>query len=327
VIEIVSTGGMTTVQDAGRHGHRRLGVSVGGALDVVAATVANRMVGNPDDAAFLEIAIFPLRVRFGAAARIALTGADANAELDGQRLPPWWSAVVQPGQVLVMRTPSAGGVGYLAVAGGIDVPVVMGSRSTDLKACFGGLDGRPLRKGDRLAVGAGHRPAGERRYGVVPPFVALAAPRPLDAPLTDERTTTVRVLPAAQWSAFPPAVRKQFLGTRWSITPDSNRIGLRLSGPALHTAKPLELLSHGIVPGVVQVPPNGQPIVMQCDAQTAGGYPKIATVIEADQWRVAQAGIGNGVCFVEVDRDEALRALEQLKHYLARVQRAIDTTS
>lgn len=321
-MEVLSTGGLTTVQDSGRRSLRRFGVGVGGPLDALAAQVGNLMLCNPADAAFIEVVVFPLRLRFDCKLRIAVTGSDAQMEVDGQRFPPWWSVVLQPGQVLTLRAPSAGGVAYLCVSGGIDVPLVLGSRSTDLKAGFGGYCGRTLRKGDVLAALPGKAAPGTRRFGVLPPCAGLAAPQLEGEDATP--ATVIRVLPAAQWEAFGAATRARFLASPWRITPDSNRIGLRLAGGEIKPDAPLELLSHGILPGVIQVPPHGAPIVMQCDAQTAGGYPKIATVIGADMWRLAQTPIGGQLRFQCVDMQAALAADEQQQNYVATVRRAVE---
>lgn len=325
MIEILSTGGLTTVQDMGRRGWRRFGVGVGGPLDALAATIGNRMLGNPADAAFLEVAIFPLRLRFTQAGRVAVTGSDAQMELDGQRFPPWWSVPVQAGQELTLRAPASGGVAYLCVAGGLDVPLVLGSRSTDLKAGFGGLQGRALRRGDTLAWLPPPRAPGLRRFGVLPPRAGLPGPEGEAGRAAGE--TLVRVLPAAQWQSLDEAGQAAFLSTRWQVSPDSNRIGLRLRGPRLHPTGQGELLSHGILPGVVQLPPQGEPIVMQCDAQTAGGYPKLATVIAADLWRLAQTPIGGGLRFQCVDMAQALAAQQAMQAYVARVARAVELHS
>lgn len=322
MIEILSTGGLTTVQDAGRRGYRRFGVGIGGPLDSLAATIGNLMLGNDPEAAFLEVVIFPLKLRLRQAARIAVTGSDAQVEVDGQRFPPWWSVPVQPGQVVTLRAPANGGVAYVCVSGGIDVPPMLGSRSTDLKAGFGGFHGRTLRKGDVLDVLPGMHAHGSRRFGVLPPCAGLPMPREGDGNASS--ATIVRVLPAAQWDCFSEAVRNEFLTATWQITPDSNRIGLRLSGPEIKPVQGMELLSHGIIPGVIQIPPHGQPIVMQCDAQTAGGYPKLATVIAADMWRLAQTPIGGKLRFQCVGMEEALAANRQVRDYVARVQRAME---
>jgi biotin-dependent carboxylase-like uncharacterized protein len=323
MIEILSTGGLSTVQDQGRFGYRRFGVGVSGALDTLAATVGNAMLGNAPSCAFIEIVLFPFRVRFAADCRIAVTGADALAAVDGVPICPWWSLPVRAGQVLSLQAPRAGSVAYLCIEGGIDVANVLGSRSTDLKAGFGGFQGRTLRKGDRLtwcAPSSGHVTERARGFGVRPPA---------SSPLQNGggAATRVRVLPAAEWESFTDEAHALFLGTEWKISPNSNRIGVRLEGPALRARRNLEMLSHGIVPGVIQIPPSGLPIVMQCDAQTSGGYPKIATVIEADQWRIAQTPLGGRVRFEVATLAEAQSAWELQCKYVQDVRLAASRAS
>lgn len=329
-MEVLATGALNTVQDSGRRGLRKFGISVAGPLDTLAAATGNAMLGNSHDAAFIEVLLFPLRLRFHSEIRITLTGADARATLDGRPVLPWWSLLVRSGQELTLQGPLQGGVTYLCVAGGIDVPLILDSRSTDLKANFGGFGGRTLRKGDQLSTTKGAscasittRPSHSNSFGVVSPTLALA---PI-APTTTADLTLVRVLPASEWSLFSQATRARFLSTEWTISPQSNRIGMRLEGPVLKPRHALELLSHGIVPGVIQLPPSGQPIVMQCDAQTSGGYPKIATVIEADQWRVAQSRLGGRLQFVVVDMAQALTAWQERQTYLSNVRRAAELVS
>lgn len=322
-MEILATGAMSSVQDLGRYGYRQLGVGVSGALDALAAAVGNAMLGNEAACAFVEIVLFPFRLRFDADSRIALTGVDARATLDGIPVWPWWTLPVRAGQVLSLQAPETGGVAYLCIEGGIDVPTVMGSRSTDLKTGFGGFEGRALRKGDRLqhftipSADASRRTP--RRFGVVPPAIAL----PIRGTAECE-ATQVRVLAAAEWDSFSIPAREAFLSTNWKVSPNSNRIGARLDGPALEPERKFELLSHGIVPGVIQIPPSGQPIVMQCDAQTSGGYPKIATVIEADQWRVAQTSLGGWLRFSAVSLEQAQNALAAQRSYLQNVRQAVE---
>lgn len=313
MIEILATGPMSTVQDLGRHGYRRIGVGVAGPLDLLAAQVGNAMLGNDAGCAFIEVALFPFRVRFTDECRIALSGADARATIDGAPVLPWWSLVVHAGQVLSLEASRQGAVAYLCAGGGIDVPEVLGSRSTDLKAGFGGLQGRTLRKGDTLAclpdpcAGNGRR---SRGFGVRPPSA------------TDAQTA-IRVLPAAEWEHFTDEAHQLLVASDWRISPNSNRIGMRLEGPVLAVRRKLELLSHGIVPGVMQVPPSGLPIVMQCDAQTSGGYPKIATVIEADQWRVAQTPLGGRLRFEVVTPEQAQTAWDSQCRYVEAIRQAV----
>lgn len=311
MMEILATGGMSTVQDLGRHGHRSVGVGLAGPLDALAARTGNAMLGNDPGCAFVEIVLFPFRARFNTDCRIAVTGADSRASLDGRPIWPWWTLAVRAGQELRLDGPRGGGVAYVCVGGGIDVPMVLGSRSTDLKAGFGGFEGRTLRKGDCLAF----LPEGRadtvrtRGFGVRPPTLGTGEDDPTGV-------TQVRVLPAAEWDCFTEEAQALLTAAVWQVSPQSNRIGARLQGPALAMHRKREMLSHGIVPGVVQVPPNGQPIVMQCDAQTSGGYPKIATVIEADQWRVAQTPPGGRLRFQVVTLSQAQAAWRQQQDQL-----------
>ncbi len=318
MMEIITSGGMSSIQDNGRRNYRHLGVGIAGANDTLAARIGNTMLRNDDNAAFIEIMLFPFRVRFTENARIAITGANTQATLDGVALSPWWCVSVKAGQLLQMNPPIEGSIAYLCIEHGIDVPVVLGSRSTDLKAHFGGLEGRLLRKGDTLQSAASLSPSRPVSFGVRPPtyIPQLHISENMDA-------TVVRVLPATEWDNYAKDTIDTFLSYHWTISPNSNRIGMRLEGPALLPIKKLELLSHGIVPGLIQVPPSGQPIVMQADAQTSGGYPKIATVIEADQWKVAQTPLGGKLRFHVVSLDEAKEALQLLHQYQSDIRNVI----
>jgi biotin-dependent carboxylase-like uncharacterized protein len=317
MIEVLASGALNTVQDLGRFGYRKIGVSVAGAMDKLALTVGNLLLGNDRNSAGIEINIFPFRVRFLQDTGIAITGADCVAELDDASLLPWWATPVSSGQVLVLDAPTQGCRVYLTVRGGINVPVILNSRSTDLKAKFGGHDGRSLRKGDRLAVlnPATDSNGWELNYGVEPPDVAL----PLN-PTASEGTVTVRVIPAAEYEKFSEQGQAQYWSSLWRITPNSNRQGYRLAGTALPTEGQVELLSHGLVPGTIQVPPSGQPIIQMSDANTSGGYPKIGTVIDADMWRLAQAGLGKSLQFVQVSVKDAVAALGAERAWLDKIE-------
>jgi biotin-dependent carboxylase-like uncharacterized protein len=299
MIEVLRPGFLTSVQDLGRHGLRHIGVGTSGAMDAIALTIANLMVGNPAEAAGLEVTLGNVAIRFGRDADVAIGGADAGATLDGRRLPNWWRCRARAGQVLRMGLPRAGVRSYVAVRGGIDVPLVMGSRATDLKGGFGGHEGRALRAGDVLAIGVAESPPGDGRgFGLstyrLDPHEALHA----DVP-------TIHVLPAAQWDEIGAAAREAFVASTWSVSPQSNRLGCRLDGPALRADACREMLSHGILPGVVQLPPSGLPMVQLCDGNTSGGYPVIARVIRADLHLFAQLRPGARIRFALCDRDVA----------------------
>lgn len=324
MIEILRPGALATVQDLGRQGVRRFGVGTAGALDPVALAVGNLLAGNRRDAAGIEFTLGRAAVRFHADLRIAMTGAECCADIDGRSLPAWHAATVRAGSTLTLRPPREGGRAYLCVSGGIDVPPVMGSRSTDLRAGFGGYEGRALREGDRLPVGqseidVGCTASADTAVGVLSPAWALPG-------RAVGRALAIRLLPGLEYDQFDADAQQALWHGHWTLTPQSNRIGFRLQGRPLSRRdgyRDTELLSHGVVPGVVQVPPGGQPIVLMTDAQTTGGYPKIGVVIEADLWRLAQAPLGAALRFVRVTLEEASEASAQLERYLARIETAL----
>ena len=314
MIELLAVSGPTTIQDLGRHGQYRYGVGTAGAMDEIALSAGNLLNGNEEGAAGIEIAIAPLRLRFLTQASFALTGADADATLGDRPLLPWSRMMAHEGDILTVRRITRGARLYLTVAGGIDVPAVLGSRSTQLRGEFGGLDGRVLREGDRLPCGESHAqsPAGD--LGIEPPEFALA--RPMDR----ADATVLRVVAAGEYAGFDPPAQALFWDSAWKVTPQSNRYGYRLEGPAVLPRMPIEKRSHGIVPGVIQIPPSGQPIIQVRDAQTSGGYPKIGTVIAADLWRLGQAKLGSALRFVRVSYEEALAAGDEAAAYLDRLK-------
>lgn len=302
MIEVQTSGMLNSVQDLGRAGYLDVGVSTGGAMDTLALRLGNALLGNEPGAAAIEVALFPFRLCFHRPAEFAVTGADCAATLDGIAMPPCWSRSAAVGQVLALSPPRRGARAYVCVRGGLDVPMALGSRSTDQKNGFGGLDGRGLMRGDRLPVlGAHPRNA--------PGLGAWLAE--LDYLPGTEPATPLRVVPAAQAHALAPEMTNLFYGTDWSLTPDANRMGFRFRGPALQLMEPMELFSHGIVPGTIQLPRSGQPLIQLADANTCGGYPKLATVIEADLWRLAQARVGGKVRFVQVTRDAGIETLRE----------------
>jgi biotin-dependent carboxylase-like uncharacterized protein len=324
VIEVLTSGLLNTVQDLGRHQSRNVGVAVAGAMDKLALSAGNRLLGNASNAAAIEVMMFPFAIRFMVTTKLAITGADTMATLDGEPILPWWTITARTGQILRLNPPLVGAIAYVIVGGGIDVPVVLDSRSTDLKIGFGGFEGRPLRKGDRVPTGITPRTwidwaAG---YGVECPDVALQLGSTGDRSVG---VTQLRVLPAGEYEKFPEDVRELYWHSRWRISPNSNRSAYRLSGPTLQATGHSDVMySHGIVPGIIQVPPAGQPIVQMADANTHGGYPKIGTVIEADMWRLAQAKLGTFLQFVQVSYDDAVTALALEREYVQAITHALE---
>jgi KipI family sensor histidine kinase inhibitor len=295
VVEVREPGLLTTVQDAGRAGRRRVGVSGAGPVDARAHAAANRAVGNPEGNAALECTLAGPTLVFLAPLRFAVTGADLGAVLERADLGPWpvplgAGVLARPGNVLRFTAPRAGCRAYLALHGGIDVPAVLGSRSTDLASAFGGFAGRALAAGDRLAVC---------------PAAGAGVPResPAERPAA---SVTARVVLGPQAELFDAEAIARFLGDPWHVSAASDRVGCRLGGEPLRRAGPAEILSDGMVPGSIQVPPDGQPIVMMADGPTTGGYPKIATVVTADLPLLAQLVPGEGEVRFEAVRVDDL---------------------
>jgi biotin-dependent carboxylase-like uncharacterized protein len=269
---VTDPGALSTVQDLGRRGWAHLGVPRSGALDEPALRLANRLVGNPESAAALETTLTGVAFRTGTPLVLAVTGAPCDVRVDGRAV-GWGTAVVAPAGVEVRVGAAAAGVrSYVALAGGVDVAEVLGSRSADL---LSGLGPPPLRDGDRLPIG--------------PPTGSASDAEATPAGGGD--TVRVRPGPRADW--FTPAARARLDGATYEVGTASNRIGLRLAGPALERATDRELPSEGMVLGAIQVPPNGQPVVLLHDHPTTGGYPVIAVVVAADLPVCAQARPGD----------------------------------
>lgn len=291
-IEVVRAGVCDLVMDQGRVGCGALGVPMGGAADPAALAAANRLAGSCDGAAGLEITLSGPCLAFPEGGVAALTGARfAAARSSGA--PVRWdeTLLLAPGETLELGAAQDGCRCWLALAGGLAVEPVLGSRSTFLPGGFGGLYGRPLRAGDVLVTGRNHRRVrllrGERPRGV--------------------RPAALRVVAGPQASLFDDSGLAAFFGSAFRVTPASDRRGLRLAGPALPHARS-ELPSQGVLPGAVQVPPDGQPIVLGWDGPVTGGYPVIAGVITADWARLAQLRPGDDVRFATIEADAA-RAL------------------
>ena len=326
MIVVVKPGMLASVQDLGRHGHRERGICPGGALDTLALTLANRLVGNADGAAGLELTMGGCEFRFDIDTRIALAGDDFGARLDGLPLQAHWSVPVAAGQTLKLgganAAPGKKGLrSWLAVAGGIDVPLVLGSRSTDLKAGFGGHGGRALKKGDRLPLGAAmldDAQRARRAFGLRGPAWDIGG-----APDDVGDAIALRVMRGPEFEHFTAASHKTLWSEPWRLTPQSNRMGSRLEGVALARKRQADMLSSGVIPGTIQVPPSGQPIILMGDAQTTGGYPRIGVVIRADPWKLAQAPLLGMLRLVEVDAAGAQAAWDAQQRYLGQVAQGL----
>lgn len=310
-ITVLNPGLLTTVQDMGRVGYQQFGVSVSGVMDPRAAATANILVGNPEDEAVLECTMLGPQLRFDAANTIAITGGDLTASLDGQPLPTYRVVAVQAGQTLRFQAPKTGCRAYIAFTGGLDIPEVMGSRSTYLKAKIGGFQGRKLQKDDVISFRAPGTPKNLSERYIYPEFV----PRPV---------YTVRVVMGPQDDAFTPQGIATFLGEIYSVTNEFDRMGCRLDGPVIEHVTDGNIISDGIAFGAIQVPTEGKPIIMMADRQTTGGYTKIAAVISADFRLLGQLKAGDKIRFEKVSIQEAQEALLNQRAALRTLRRSLD---
>jgi biotin-dependent carboxylase-like uncharacterized protein len=278
VIVVRSPGLLTTVQDLGRPGWAHLGVPLAGAVDRAALRVANRIVGNPVAAAVLETTLVGPELQAEVDVVVAVTGGRCELTVDGEIVDPGVAVTVRAGRTVTVGAVSQGVRSYLAVRGGIDVPPVLGSRST---CTLSGLGPAPLAAGDRLAVGLAT--AGAVSAEELPPIVA---------------EPVLRVVPGPRDDAFTADALSTLTSSSYVVSPSSDRTGVRLEGPVLQRVSDAELLSEGVVPGAVQVPPDGQPIVFLANCPTTGGYPVIGVVRPEDLAHAAQARPGSSLRFV-----------------------------
>ncbi|MEJ4044764.1 biotin-dependent carboxyltransferase family protein [Erwinia sp. SLM-02] len=315
MIVIERTTALSSVQDEGRFGALHFGVGTAGVMDPLALRLGNALLGNQPDDAVIEIPLFPFRLRFTRDCAFAISGGDSPAMLGDRRIPAWWVAQAKAGEVLTLHASRFSARSYLHLPGGVDVPKVLGSRSTQLRGEFGGFHGRGLQQGDRLSA-ARDAYRGAVDFGIASPRLSLCD-RPDGVP-------QIRVLPAAEYGAFTDASVARFWQQQWRVSPQSNRYGYRLDGEGLVAKAPLEMRSHGIIPGVIQVTHSGQPIIQMRDAQPSGGYPKLGTVIDADMWLLGQVPVGSNVQFVEVNWPQADEAERQQQRWLAGLCQRID---
>ncbi len=307
-LEVKACGPMTSLQDHGRAGYQRFGVSPSGAMDFRSLAVANALVGNPPDAAGIEfVNLGGAFTCAGGDMRIALVGADCTLTIDGAQIPAQTSVLLKEGQTAQVGHARSGTFAYLAVAGGFAVEPQLGSLSFHLRSRLGGLNGSPLKAGDRLPCDAGAQ-AGEPMH------------LPVDLRGGED---PIRVMLGPQDDYFTPGAIDTFLSEEFTVSPQADRMGFQLTGPRIEHAKGFNIVSDGIVTGHIQIPGSGQPIVLMRDRQTAGGYPKIATVISADLDRFAQLRPGSPVRFRAVDRTEAVAAARAYRDWIAALPGAL----
>lgn len=320
MIRVLKPGALSQLQDLGRYGQQRYGVPVNGVMDEWSHRLANVLVGNPEDQATLECTLTGPTLRFTRDRLIALSGADMQARIDGMPVPLDQPLLVRGGATLACGERRRGARLYLAVRGGFDVPAVMGSRSTFLRGGYGGFQGRALARGDRLPLqpaDTGYPGATRLLVQCGTPFVS-AAQFAIAAP--DGDAGILRVVPGPQWQAFTAQARQAFVEQPFQIDNRSDRMGYRLAGPRLMLAQPLEMVSEAVSFGTVQVPPDGNPIVLMADRQSAGGYPKIAYVASVDLPRLAQALPGDTVRFAPITLAQAQALYLQREDRLAELR-------
>lgn len=296
-VTVLNPGLLTTVQDAGRVGYQQFGVPVSGVMDPRAMKIANILVGNEENEAVLECTMLGPQLRFDCANTVAITGGDLGPTLDGQPVANYAAFVVQAGQVLRFTALRSGCRAYIAFAGGLDVPEVMGSRSTYMKAKIGGVEGRKLQKDDVIGFRAPN------------PDVLNLVQRRIAPEVVARKDYLVRVILGPQDDMFTEAGIKTFLSETYTVTNEFDRMGCRMEGAVIEHKNGGDIISDGISFGAIQVPTAGKPIIMLADRQTTGGYTKIANVITADFRLIGQLKGGDTVRFVRVSVEQAQDAL------------------
>jgi len=312
-LQVLKAGALSTLQDLGRYGYQRYGVPVSGVMDEWSHRLANLLVGNAESEATLECTLTGPSLGFGRTHLIALCGADLSPTIGGVAVPQGRPVRVPAGARLDFGERKSGARVYLGIGGGFLAAPVMQSNSTFLRGGFGGFHGRALRKADVLDIGASHAerlypqldqlldamgtPFAAPAWSVIPPR-AIGSPQPL------------RVMAGPQWDAFGKEAQSLFCNTPFRITPQSDRMGYRLEGARLALRKPLEMISEAVGFGTIQIPPDGNPIILMADRQTTGGYPKIADVASVDLPLLAQMLPSECLCFSVI----SLEAAQQLRH-------------
>jgi len=309
---VKACGPMTSLQDRGRLGFQRFGVSPSGAMDQRALAMANALVGNaPETAAIEFMNLGGAFTAEGGDICMALVGAGCTLTIEGTPVPPQTAVLLKDGQTAQVSHARTGTFAYLAVAGGFTIEPQLGSLSLHLRSRLGGLSGGPLQAGNRLPCRA-EAQAGE--------------PMRLNVDMFEE-SGPIRVMLGPQDDYFTESAVRTFLSSEFTVSPQADRMGFQLTGPQIEHAKGFNIVSDGIVDGHIQIPGSGQPIVLMRDRQTTGGYPKIATIISADLHRFAQLRPGSTLRFQAVSRDEAVGAARRLKDWIASLPSALAPVS
>lgn len=308
-VQVIHPGLSTTVQDLGRFGSQKFGVIVSGAMDSISLRIANLLVGNPEGEGALEITLFGTTLQFESDQLVAITGGDLQPTIDGEKAPMWRPILIRKGSLLKFKSAFTGCRAYIAFAGGIEIPEVMGSKSTYLRAAIGGLNGRALQKGDEFTCGHHSK-------------IAMTFVRQLEKMknhfswsvnytefFSFEQKQLIRILRGSEFERFDQSSQETFFSEPYTLTTQADRMGYRLEGKPLCLAEKFELLSEGVTYGTIQVPSNGQPIILMADRQTTGGYPKIGQVVSVDLPQLAQLQPKAEILFQEITLEEAEKEL------------------
>jgi len=306
--EVLEPGILTTIQDLGRYGFSQFGVPPSGALDPFSFRIGNLLAGNPEGEASIETTVMGLKLKTLREVVIAVTGGDLSPELNGEPLEMWRTHLLVEGDVIRFRKVQTGCRAYLAMSGGFSVPKIMGSRSTYLSGKFGGLEGRALRRGDILHT-----------LDLQSPLKKLGLRFPSDWIPPLKKEGTVRVIPGPQDQHFTEKGFQTFCSSSYQVTPQCDRMGIRLEGPKIERRPDVEesIISEGFLPGAIQVPGDGKPIIILTELVT-GGYTKIATVISADLSKVAQLKPGDRMRFAAISVEEAHQLLREQEEQVLR---------
>ncbi|MGE7622960.1 biotin-dependent carboxyltransferase family protein [Viridibacillus sp. NPDC096237] len=326
-VTVIKPGLLTTIQDLGRFGSQKYGVIVSGAMDAYSLRIANILVGNLEGEAVLEISLFGTILQFNEDHLIALTGGDLTATINNEAVPLWRPFIVKKGDVLKFKRAQKGCRAYVSFAGGIQVPTIMNSKSTYLKAGMGGFEGRALQKLDEVNIG----PYTKKNKEIHQYAIQLVGPTSWSVNYNElislKQQQTIRVMQGTEWGCFTAESQYCLTNNQYTLSTEADRMGYRFEGPALSLTKKFELLSEAVTFGTVQIPPSGKPIILMADRQTTGGYPKMIQVITADLASLAQLQTGAKIRFELVTLEEAQQALIDKEQKLKNITTAVRLSS
>ncbi|RHW37593.1 biotin-dependent carboxyltransferase family protein [Lysinibacillus yapensis] len=323
-ITVLHPGLLATIQDLGRFGSQKYGVIVGGAMDAYSLRIANMLVGNEENEAVLELTILGTSIQFESDHLVAITGGDLQPTIDGETAPMWRPIYIRKGSILKFKSAVSGCRAYLAFAGGIEVPKIMGSKSTYLRAAIGGFNGRALQKGDKLLVGSpnsniSHAFINQLKRNNEHFTWSINFTQLLSFP----NSFTIRFIRGSEYERFQVSSQQTFQTKQYVITTQADRMGYRLDGETLQLSEQFDLLSEGVTYGTIQVPSSGQPIILMADRQTTGGYPKIGQVITADLPILSQMQPLSKIFFKEATLEKAESLLMEKENILNQIASGI----